>query len=129
MANRRHDDIVLNIPVPREMLRDLLCTAVEGGSNYWADFSAAVRTEGLDYLRVKVTEQEPSRDDTPRVNRYIDADDLAIGIQRLAKAAIADDGKFPAAGKHLGDVLSENGDATTADVVLQMTIFGELIYG
>lgn len=117
--------LIINIAVPRQTLRDLLCTAVEGGSNYWASFSAAERTENLDYLKVKVTAHEKHDDKLPRVNRYITADDLSNGLERLAKADLQ---AFPAAMKHLCDALTDH-DATTADVVLQMTVFGELVYG
>lgn len=30
---------------------------------------------------------------------------------------------------HFGDMLAENGDATTGDVLLQCALFGDLIYG
>lgn len=135
MTDTRTETVVLNIPVSRQTLRDLLCTAVEGGSNYWADFRDCERTEDLDYIRVRVVEQEASRADTRRVNRYVRAEDLAKGLERLALAsaeqpdAAAWPKHFPGAGKHLADALSENGDAATADVVLQMTVFGELVYG
>lgn len=126
------DTLILNVPVKRQTLRDLLCTAVEGGSNYWADFSAAERTEGLDYVRVKVTEQEKHDNKKPRVNRYISADELTRGLEELARCAVdgqhRDGSDFPAAAKHLIDAVSDH-DATTADVVLQMTVFGELVYG
>lgn len=124
------DTITISIPIPVQTLRDLLCTAVEGGSNYWANFSDGVRTEGLDYLSVRVTEDYPSKN--RRMSKIVKAEDLAIGISRLAAIAYAEDGaksaSFPTAGKHFADAL-DNHDATTADVVLQMTVFGELIYG
>lgn len=136
--------LAFNIEVPRRMLSDLICSAVEGGSNNWAVFKATKRTADLDYIEVKVTELEVSRDGQPRANRYIGLQDMAIGLQRLAEAALAyaratgedtDDWlakrhkNFQTAGKHLGDALAERGDATTADVVLQMAVFGEVIYG
>lgn len=127
----RTESVVLNIPVKRQLLRDLLVTAIEGGSTYWASFSNATRNEALDYLKVRVTESEASRTNTPRVNRYITPEELANGLEALARVCADEERltQFPAAGKHLGDALSETGDATTADVVLQMLIFGEVIYG
>ena len=144
MAERIDGTLAFNVEVPRQLLADLLCTAVEGGSNYWAEFRATKRTADLDYLQVKMTEREASREGQPRVNRYIDLQDLATGLQRLAAAALAyaratgedtDDWLakkhkgFQTAGEHLGDALAERGDAITADVVLQMAVFGEVIYG
>ncbi len=128
MTTLVNDTITVSFPVQCQLLRDLLCTAVEsGGCNYWAAFSNATRTEGLDYLRVRVTEHE-SHSEGPRFNRYVEAEDLARGLTRLAEAASRDAASFPSAAKHLADALS-NHDATTADVVLQMTMFGELVYG
>lgn len=111
------------VPITRQALRDLLCTAVEGGSNYWAMFEDAERTESLDYLGVVVVEHEAHSKGVPALRRRITAEDLAQGLERLAAAT------FPAAKQHLADALSENGDATTADVVLQMAVFGDVIYG
>jgi hypothetical protein len=128
-TDKRTETVVLNIPVSRQTLRDLLCSAVEGGSNYWAEFSDSERTDDLDYIRVRVVEIT-SHDDRPRRNRYVTAEDLATGLERLAKVAADEQrsGKFPAAGKHFADALGDH-DATTADVVLQMTVFGDLVYG
>lgn len=126
------DTVVLNIPISRQTLRDLLSTAIEGGSSYWADFSKAERAGDGDYLRVKVTEREKSSKERLRVNRFVTAEDLANGIQRLAACAVSgqfrDGTLFPAAGKHFADAIGDH-DAVTADVVLQMTVFGELVYG
>lgn len=126
------ETIVMNISIDRNVLRGLLCTAIEGGSNYWATFSNAERNAEGDYVRVKVTEID--RSGQRRVNRYITAEALAHGLERLAQAGTQPD---PArhhfdpgvAMKHFGEAISETGDASTADVVLQMTIFGELVYG
>jgi hypothetical protein len=120
--------IPVTITVPIQLLRDVLCTAIEGGSNYWCKFSEWQRTPDLDYLSVHVHEHEASADDGP-VNQTVTAEDLAVGISRLAHAAVQDDPHFPAAGRHLGNLLGENWDVETADVILQMTVFGQLVYG
>lgn len=81
---------------------------------------------------MKVTEAEASKAGRPRANRWITASEMAVGLSRLAQAAGADDPNGMdglAAGKHLADALTSNGDAGTADVVLQMAVFGEIVYG
>jgi hypothetical protein len=125
---RTHVDV--SIPIPVQTLRDLLCTAVEGGSGYWADFERPERTTDGDYISIRVHERESHSNDVKAYRGRIKAEDLAMGLARLAAVA-ADEQRsaaFPAAGKHFADAL-DNHDATTADVVLQMTAFGELIYG
>ncbi len=113
----------VTLPVSRLRLMDLLCTAVEGGSNYWAKFRHSRRTADLDYLQVDVAEHEASGDGPP-MERVVTAEDLLVGLQRLATSTME------TANQHLLDAISEDGgDATTADVVLQMTVFGEVVYG
>lgn len=109
--------------VERQLLMDLLCTAVEGGSNYWAKFSDAQRTIKFDYLSVLVEELEPGGTQPEELHRVVTAEDLMIGLRRMAEASTE-----PSL-RHLHDALSENGDAITADVVLQWTVFGEVVYG
>lgn len=107
--------------IPIQRFRDLLCSAIEGGSNYWADFDKFERTD-LDYISVRVAEQEPSSGNL-RKRKTLRAEHLVEGLQLLAAAP------FPSALTHLHNFLNENDDAETADVVLQMTMFGDLIYG
>lgn len=116
------ETVTIRIEVSKQLLMDLLCTAVEGGSNYWAAFGRSQRTAELDYLSVDVIEAEAHGKESAPIRRIVTAEELALGLEGLARA------KFAAAGKHLADAISENGDAITADVVLQMTIFGDIIY-
>ena len=117
------DTVTLRIEVSKQLLMDLLCTAVEGGSNYWAEFGRCQRTPDLDYLSADVFELDTHRADQPKLHRIVTADELAHGLENLARAT------FASAARHLADALSENGDAVTADVVLQMTVFGDVVYG
>lgn len=121
---------LLALQVSEQTLIDLLITAVEGGSNYWATITAEERNAAGDYVKVRVLEAEASGKDGVRVHRIVTPHDLLIGLQRLAyvaadEKALAD---FPTALKHLTDALTDH-DATTADVVLQMAVFGEVVYG
>lgn len=113
-------DLNLTFTIKRQVLVDLLVTAVEGGSNYWAGFSN-ISPNGESYDRVRVTDFEDNSKDRGEFS----ADDLLVGLQRLA----ADPPPFESALKHLTDVIREDYDADTADVVLQMSIFGEVVYG
>ena len=114
--------------LPAQRFLDLLTTAVEGGSNYWCRFSRLKRDKGLNCLSVRVAPDDgPVRckDGTTYVPRVVEAAELKLGLERLG----AQPAPFPAAAQHLADVLGENDDAITADVVLQMTVFGEVVFG
>lgn len=122
-------NVAVEFTIPYQTLLDLLVTAVEGGSNYWASIKSVERDADGNYLKVKVTELEKSRDDVNRVNRYVVPEDLAQGLQRLAERIDSNHPQhFETAGTHFADALGDH-DALTADVVLQMAVFGEIIYG
>lgn len=112
--------------VSRQMLSDLMCTVVEAGSGYWADFDMIERTPELDYLSFRLTERDSSDEGEPK-QMIVDEKTMLIGLQRLADAATRNE--FPAAHSHFEDAIQEQGDAITADVVMQMAIFGRIIYG
>lgn len=122
------DDVIidLRIPVKRQLLRDLLCTAVEGGTNYWAEITQVERTPDGDYLSATFQEHESVTDAVAPRSALVTAEALTVGLQRLSTANLH---TFPASRKHLTDALTESGDTITADVVVQMTMFGELVYG
>jgi hypothetical protein len=119
----------LTFPVPETLLVDLLTTAAEGGANYWATISVAPGQRGSDYTAVHVQEHDTHLDGVPKLDRIVTALDLLVGLERLAACPEAG-GTMPRAValKHLVDALDDH-DAGTADVVMQMTVFGEVIYG
>lgn len=112
----------------QQRLTDLLVGAAEGGSNYWASFSVPKDgcQTGQDYDRVRVREHAKHDDSKPAVDRIVLASELQTGFDRLLTA---DRKLFPGARQHAADIIAENDDATTADVLMQMTVFGEVIYG
>jgi hypothetical protein len=126
--------VEFTVQIRLETLQDLLSTAVEQGCPYWAEFdevqtnrdtNAPVQSCGWYYTSVRVAEREPSKG-AARKRFVVTPRRMVEGLEKLARA---DHEKFPAAGKHLADALTGDWDAVTADVVLQMATFGELVYG
>ena|ERR1035437_1276893 len=116
----------VNITVQR--VKDLLCNAIEGGSNYWV--------ETIDRCVVLDRNEAPYRQDVPFVESgyleleeqeqsgkaktfRIDLNTIKAGLEVMAK-------KYP---KHFTNFIEENDDAETGDVFLQCICFGELVYG
>ena len=112
--------------ISQQALRDLLCTAVEGGSTYWAGFMRPMADPVSGECYVSVTVYAAMEGDF--ATRVVTADGLMRGLQALVVAA-EDTETFPAAAQHLADVLQGDADAGTADVVLQLTMFGEVMFG
>ena len=126
----------LKIVVPKDKISGLLCTAFEGGSNYWM--------EGIRYTMPKHPTYKPCFEDGTPEPKYLwvplnegglveiaidDGDGILkwfpltlLAIQSgLAKMSE----KHP---DHFKDFMEENDDAGTGDVFLQMCLFGEVVY-
>ena len=101
----------------RHKIEEFLVCALEGGSNYWIKEVEPVK-EGDDVyeapfgLGLKVTDLEGQ-------TNYLNYSAFHRGLQAMAD-------NYP---RHMGDIISKNDDATTADVFLQCCLFGQLVYG
>jgi hypothetical protein len=119
--------------VPYDRISNLLCSAFEGGSNYWytiAEFTAppafTFRTDPehlykhLDYpLNAGGALTIGDIEDDTNPTKILNLDTIAKGLQTMAD-------KYP---RHFGDFMSENDDADTGDVFLQCCLFDEIVYG
>lgn len=126
-------DIVATIPVPVqitvERVKDLLCNAIEGGSNYWVDT--------LDRMGGITREQAEYRQDVPFVEggwlELVEGEEdcgkgrkFRIDLEAIKKGLTVMAEKYP---KAFADFINENDDAETGDIFLQCICFGEAIYG
>lgn len=125
-----------------EQLKGFLCTAFEGGSNYWVrDIAPHIDRDdiSIDDFREGGKMQDPNcywhwcqlvpltrgcyltfkdiEDDSKEYR--LDREMIESGLTTMAE-------KFP---KHFNDFVGETDDATTGDVFLQCCIFGDVIYG
>ena len=139
------DQIFATVKVSHEIteqrVRDLLCSAWEGGSNYWCScVDRNVPAAALDTIRAIKTERLEATGDgdfysheypfVEGVTLVLNADEedeplhldrpaLIRGLQIMAE-------KYP---RQFHDFLIENDDAETGDTFLQCCVFGEAIYG
>jgi hypothetical protein len=109
---------------------NLLCSALEGGSNYW-------------YLLIDLSMLDKSTEGQPLVDRIMDAvskgakipvhdlenEEEPLGYitkEGLEKASIL---MFEKHRRHFADVITENGDASTGDVFFQLAVMEDVVYG
>lgn len=132
--------IALNIAlsVSAQFLRDVLCTAVEGGSNYWATFQTLETFAGKhcpEYQKVRIHETEDVDGEATPIT--VDLAFLAEGVRRMvARDFTSDKSHAMPYSKSAGEVLiavvnddAGNVDADLADLILQCACFGHIIYG
>lgn len=110
--------------IPDQDIKDLLCNAIEGGSNYWC--ASMDRKGGITQAQAEY------RQDVPFVEGgWLEVVDEEGKEHRLDRAAIEKGmnifaEKYP---KDFADFIGDNADAGTGDVFLQCCIFGDAIYG
>ena len=119
-----------------------LSMAFEGGSNYWIDHAEIPQAVCDKYKRSRNlcedlvecqalqrynwTHQIPFLEDgeviiqTYEGDRHtLNRDGIAYGIKMMAEHSP----------RHFNDLVDEGGDSITADVLLQYSLFGKVIYG
>jgi hypothetical protein len=129
-------DAKIEIGISKQRVGDLLCSAFEGGSNYWyliEEFIAPPKVEQIaipgetfrhiDYPlseggALMVSDRKAANEDEVKITR-IDWPRLLEGLKIMAE-------KHP---RHFGNWLSENDDAETGDVFLQCCVLGDTVYG
>ena len=123
-------------PIAPEVLSDVLCSALEGGSNYWCDQVGRVEPRRWEFK--SEPHPEPGKhwmpdyplnpggalllndlEDEERNPLRLDEEAVSRGLAVLSE-------KYP---HHVADMLSENTDADTGDALLQCCLFGDIIYG
>lgn len=116
--------------VPNERIQDLLCAALEGGSNYWYVIKAynfpkgeTKQSLGIEFPHIELPFKGGSltigelEGDMP--DKTLDRESISKGLEIMAE-------KYP---KQFADFLDENEDANTGDAFLQCALYGELVFG
>ena len=123
------------IKVTEEDIEDIMCTALEGGINYWADYDRN-DTEYLPYIE---SSDEPFSElctkillsggwvwliDEDRNYQWLTLDILLNGIRRWIE------GGYDMYGAVDGDELDCGSiDSECADCIIQITLFNDVVYG
>lgn len=132
----------VKLVLPEQACMDILCTCAESGySNYWLkDYPhewRRIRFEGKSYsdyagLKIGPAKKGSEAEGTDPVRRRINSEDIAKAIARMIELTGKPDGCH---GSHVGALLGAidsdgcSADGPTSDIVLQLAVFGKVIYG
>lgn len=114
--------IIIKQPVDPKKVANTLVSALEGGTGYWAQID---NEKGPNYTANTCDKIVAGKahllivDLDTQQSRKLDRGAIEAGLVIMAK-------KYP---QHFADMISENDDATTGDVLLQCALLGEVIYG
>lgn len=107
----------ISLEIDTQRVVDLFISACEGGSNYWCRELTPKGKHRDPYEAMlggfAVIEMENGKKHT-------------VSRESIQKALGAFPSKYP---RHFADWIAENDDAETADVFLQLCVFGDAIYG
>jgi hypothetical protein len=112
-----------------------LCSAFEGGSNYWYRIDKQTKPENFensekDYIKYPHLSYPINKGGslTISVLEGVDEDQdgktFALNLESIQKGLVVMAQKYP---HHFKDL--KDGDQTTGDVLLQCCLFGDVIYG
>ncbi len=110
-----------------EVMSNLLCSAFEGGSNYWYTIEKFEYPEGKKRADFKFPHLEvPFQGGSLKITA--DGEPKVYTLDRKAldkgwKLMITDQPH------HYADAITGGGDASTGDVFLQLCLFGKVIFG
>ncbi len=108
---------------------DILTAAVEGGIGYWSEVVDAKRDKDLGWKRVTLAPSldlivnEEVGDEWPADRKVVvTAGDCTAAAKRIVKEKLAND-------RIIGYITGDDIDADAADCIVQVAVFGEIVYG
>ena len=127
----KYIEVETTIKIPIQVIKDLIVSAVEGGSNYWAYFRFP------DNWKDKYGSYENIPFNAGNIEVFDNETDEVVGVLNIATIQIGlnlmglfKDVKGKAVPeRHFNNLTSGNFDAETADVFLQLSVMGEIVYG
>lgn len=129
--NNNYVEVTARVRIPNQKIKDMITTALEGACRYWADFKYP---DGW-------KEKCASREDIPFTEGHIDVFDvetdellghlnrasIQVGLQLMADCKDMKGKHVP--NRHFKNLATDNEDAETADVFMQLSVMGEIVYG
>lgn len=113
----------LTIEITEENLHNHVTSAIESshGARYWARINVHEHQPGwANYFTATFKVTEDSSGEAVHGKSY------TLSIPKLKKGLAVLATKYP---HHFCDILKEDGDATTGDVLVQCALFGDIVYG
>jgi hypothetical protein len=120
-----NETITVNAPVtvPRQRIADTLCAGLEGGVNYWCEGQCTQFTdmpEGVEWAHEAIANDAKF---TFKVFEEEDHQNPAMTVAAAVQLMATDHAE------DFGNMVGENEDAETGDILFQLICFGEIVYG
>lgn len=124
-------EVTTRVRIPSEKINDLISTAVEGGSNYWAEFQFPKnwknKYESYEQIPLKGGEIKVFDCETGELLGILNRATAQVGLQLMADCRDVKGKQIPS--RHFKNLATDNEDAETADVFVQLAALGEIVFG
>jgi len=127
----KYVEVKATVRIPIEKIQDLIIAAVEGGSHYWARFVFPDNYQqnygSYEQIPFKGGDITVYDVETGELLGVLNRASLKVGLQLMADRKDMTGKQVPA--RHFKALATDSEDAETADVFLQLSVMGEIVYG
>jgi hypothetical protein len=124
-------EVKARVRIPQQKINDMIVSAVEGGSNYWARFvfpkNYKDNFKSYEEIPMNGGEVEVFDIETDELLGVLNKATIQTGLQLMADCKDIKGKQVP--NRHFKNLATDNEDAETADVFIQLSVMGEIVYG
>ena len=128
---KEYIEVKATVRIPNQKIMDLITTAIEGGSNYWAKFkfpnNYKDNYQSYEQIPFQGGNIEVYDIETDELLGYLNSASIKVGLQLMADRKGLKGKLIPS--RHFKNLATDNDDAETADVFMQLSVMGEIVYG
>ena len=127
----KYIEVRARVRIPEQKINDLIVSAVEGGSNYWAKvkFPNNYKDNFKSYEEIPMQggEIEVFDIETGELLGVLNKTTIQTGLQLMANCKDIEGKQVP--NRHFKNLAIDNEDAETADVFMQLAVMGTIVFG
>lgn len=124
-------EVRATVRIPNQKIQDLIVSSVEGGSNYWGKYKFPEnwknKYQSYEEIPFKNGNIEVYDIETGELLGYLNRATIQTGLQLMADRKDMKGKTVPA--RHFKALATDNEDAETADVFMQLSVMGEIVFG
>lgn len=123
-------EVLATVRIPNQKIKDLITTALEGACRYWAEFifppNYKEKYGSAEDIPLKGGQIGVRDVETDEHLGYLNHQNIQRGLQLMADRKDLKGKQVPA--RHFKNLATDNEDAETADVFMQLSVMGEIVY-
>lgn len=124
-------EVKATVRIPNQKIMDMITTAIEGGCHYWARFEFPENYKekygSYEQIPFQGGEMKVYDIETGELLGYLNRATIQVGLQLMADRKDMKGNIVPS--RHFKNFATDNEDAETSDVFLQLAVMGEIVYG